>query len=304
MMIVAIVLIAALLAGMVAAYCAVASAYRKAFDYRCTTSTGNSYDIEKFPAMSRQQHTFPTRQGHLLTGYLYESADGGAAKALVVFAHGLGAGGQRGYLPMFDCLIRNGYCVFAYDATGNDESEGEAIGGLPQGYIDMDYAVTYAQGLEETEGLPLVLMGYSWGALSAGNTLNTHPEAAAVVTIAGWNRASDLVMHSNRQKMGDTAAKLMAPFVTLHEFFTYGKYAFSTAMKGFEGSDCGVMILHGELDGTVPIQYGYDIYAEKYADDPRFTFVRYSDRGHVNILPKSDNETMLQIVAFCDKWVG
>lgn len=307
MMITTIVLIAVLLAGMVAGYLAAAAMYKKSFNYRCTTSVSDRYDIEKFPAMTRSRHTFSTRQGHQLVGYLYGSADGAAPKALVVFAHGLGAGGQTGYLPIFDYLVQNGYCVFAYDATGNDESEGEAIGSLIQGYIDMDYATTYAQGLEETAGLPLVLMGYSWGALSAGNTLNTHPEAAAVVTIAGWNRARDLVDAGTRQKLGK-AADLVMPFISLYEFVTYGKYASSTAMKGFERSDCGVMIIHGELDGTVPIELGYDIYAEKYADDPRFTFLRYSDRGHVNILPKSNTgfagELLTQIVAFCDKWVG
>lgn len=307
LMITSIVLAAVLLAGMVAAYLTAASVYKKSFNYRCITSVTDRFDIETFPAMTRSRHTFPTRQGHLLTGYLYGSADGAAPKALVVFAHGLGAGGQSGYLPIFDYLVQGGYCVFAYDATGNDESEGEAIGSLIQGYIDMDYAVTYAQSLEETAGLPLVLMGYSWGALSAGNTLNTHPEAVAVVTIAGWNRARDLVEAGTRKKLGD-AAGLVMPFISLYELVTYGKYASSTAMKGFERSDCGAMIIHGELDGTVPIQYGYDIYAAKYENDPRFTFVRYSDRGHVNILPKSNTgfagELLAQIVAFCDKWVG
>lgn len=303
MMITAIVLIAVLLAGMVAGYLAAAAMYKKSFNYRCTTTASNRYDIESFPTMTASRHTFSTRQGHQLVGYLYGSAEGAAPKALVVFAHGLGAGGQCSYLPIFDYLVQNGYCVFAYDATGNDESEGEAIGSLIQGYIDMDYAATYAQELEETAGLPLILMGYSWGALSAGNTLNTHPEAAAVVTIAGWNRARDLVDDSTRQKLGK-AADLVMPFISLYEFVTYGKYASSTAMKGFERSDCGVMIIHGELDGTVPIELGYDIYAEKYADDPRFTFLRYSDRGHVNILPKKDADMMAQIVAFCDKWVG
>lgn len=306
-MIIAIILAVVLLAGTVAGYLAAAAMYKDAFNYRCTTSSGERHDVGEFPAMTATRHTFPTRQGHMLTGHLYSSADGAAPKALVVFAHGLGAGGQCSYLPIFDYLVRGGYCVFAYDATGNDESEGEAVGSLIQGYIDMDYATTYAQGLEETAGLPLVLMGYSWGALSAGNTVNTHPEAAAVVTIAGWNRARDMVDASVREKVGK-AADLVLPFISLYEFVNYGKYASSTAMKGFARSDCGVMIIHGELDGTVPIQLGYDIYAAKYENDPRFTFVRYSDRGHVNILPKKDTgaegELLAQIVAFCDKWVG
>ena len=306
-MTVAVILTVILLGGMIAGYFVVDSVYRKAFNYRCTTSVSDRYDVEFFPAMTYTRHTFPTRQGHLLTGYLYGSTDGAATKALVVFAHGLGAGGQIGYMPIFDYLVQSGYCVFAYDATGNDESEGEAIGSLIQGYIDMDYAVTCAQSLEETAGLPLVLMGYSWGALSAGNTLNTHPEAVAVVTIAGWNRARDLMEDSIRKKLGDTTSLVM-PFISLYEFVTYGKYASSTAMKGFARSDCGAMIIHGELDSTVPIEYGYDVYAAKYENDPRFTFVRCSDRGHVNILPKNSTgfagELLAQIVDFCDKWVG
>ena len=294
-----------LLLGTVTMYFVSASIYRSTFDYRCTTSPYEAHDIADYPAMERSRHTFPTLQGHTLVGYLYRNTDGAAPKALIVFAHGLGAGGQSGYLDVFDYLVRSGYAVFAYDATGNDESEGNAIGGLPQGFIDMDYATDYAQGLAETQGLPLILMGYSWGGLSAGNTLNTHPEAAAVVTLAGWNRSLNLIEYEGQKVVGD-AVRFMLPFVTLYEFFTYGDYAFSTAMKGFAASDCGVMIVHGERDVTVPPEYGYDLYVETYGDDPRFTFLSYPTRGH-NILTQPgsgmDTDLMAQIVAFCDSHI-
>lgn len=302
-----VVLLAALLVlGMVAMYTLSASIYRDSFDYRCTTSPGNVDNMADFPALTRSRHTFTTLQGHTLVGHFYEAADGAAPKALVVFAHGLGGGGQSGYLEIFDYLVRSGYCVFAYDATGNDESQGEVIGGLPQGFVDMDHAVTYAQNLPETEGLPLVLMGYSWGGLSCTNTLNTHPETAAVVSLAGFNRSRDLIEYEGRQMVGD-AVKLMLPFVTAYEFFTYGDYAFSTAMKGFATSDCGVMIVHGELDVTVPTKYGYDLYYETYADDPRFTFLSYPKRGHEVLTQPGvglDPDLMAQIVDFCDRWVS
>ena len=174
-------------------YLATAYIYRQAFDLRFTTAAEDAYSVEQFPAMTAQRHTFSALQGHTLVGYLYQNADGAEAKALVVFAHGLGAGGQRRYLPIVDYLVRSGYCVFAYDATGNDESGGQAVGGFPQGIADMDYAVTYAQQLEETANLPLILFGYSWGALSAANTLSMHPEAAAVVSVSGCNRSLDLI---------------------------------------------------------------------------------------------------------------
>lgn len=302
----AAILAVLLVLGTAAMYGFSAYIYRDSFNYRCTTSPGNVDDMADFPALTRTRHTFTTLQGHTLVGHFYEAADGAAPKALVVFAHGLGGGGQSGYLEIFDYLVRSGYCVFAYDATGNDESEGEVIGGLPQGFIDMDHAVTYAQTLPETANLPLVLMGYSWGGLSCVNTLNTHPEAHAVVALAGWNRSLDLIEYEGRQMVGD-AVKFMLPFAAAYEFFTYGDYAFSTAMKGFAASDCGVMIVHGQRDITVPPEYGYDTYYETYADDPRFTFLSYPNRGHEVLTQPGvglDTDLMTQIVDFCDRWVN
>ena len=304
--IVALLLVLVLLAGLIAGYIAAAKAYSSKFNYRCTTTASKSFSMDEFPEMERDRHTFATLQGHTLVGYLYRSNTNTQVKGVVVFAHGLGAGGQVGYLSCFDYLTRNGYLVFAYDATGNDESGGDAVGGLPQGYVDMDHAVTYAQSLPETQSLPFILMGYSWGGLSTVNTLNTHPEVKAAVAIAGWNEAIDLVAESVRQS-GNKYADLILPFVKAYEVFHYGpKYAFSTGMKGFAKSDCGVMIIHGELDGTVPISAGYDIYYEKYQNDPRFTFKRYSDRGHTNIFSsgkKLDEALFAEIVTFCDNWV-
>ena len=52
-------------------------------------------------------------------------------------------------MPFIDCFTENGYYVFAYDAQGNDGSEGKSISGLPQGIIDLDNAISYAKSLEE-----------------------------------------------------------------------------------------------------------------------------------------------------------
>lgn len=301
----AIVLIAVLVLGAAALYIAAAKIYRTSFNRRYGSAIPLPGQMEKYPAMTRTRHTFEAMQGHTLVGYLYTDAQGAQSKAMVVFAHGLGEGGQSGYLEIYDYLVRSGYCVFAYDATANDESEGEALGGLPQGIADMDHAVTYAQNLPETVGLPLVLMGYSWGGLSASNTLNTHPEAAATVAMAGWNDATDLVVRKGTEMLG-SKMKLVLPFLRLYERVTYRQYAAGTAMSGFAKSEGGVMIVHGELDGTVPIEYGYDLYYETYAEDARFSFVRYPDRGHLVYKQSGrlDEELMAQVVAFCDKWVS
>ncbi|MBQ3049691.1 MAG: alpha/beta fold hydrolase [Oscillospiraceae bacterium] len=301
--IIAVVLAVLLVVGSAAVYCAAALIYNSNFDERITTTGRKNYDIEDFPSITRERHTFESDKKQTLVGYLYKSADESIEqRGVIVFAHGFGAGGQRGYMDIFEFAANNGYYVFAYDATANDESEGDAVGGLPQGYIDLDHAISYAQTVDEIKDLPFVLMGYSWGALSVTNVLNYHPEVKAVAALAGCNRSMDLIEYEGC-KMAGEKAKLLIPFAALHEFFKYGKYAFSSSLKGFANSDCGIMIVHGDVDMTVPIRYGYDLYYEKYGTDERFEFVKYDDRGH-DIMVKSngklDEELMSRIIAFFD----
>lgn len=292
-----------LAAGAVALYCVAASIYSDNFNCRFTTRGLQAYDIADFPSMTRGRHMFKSNKGQTLVGYLYKSAE---ARGVVVFAHGFGGGGQRGYMDVFEHLTRNGYCVFAYDATANDESEGQAVGGLPQGYIDLDHAISYVQTIDEISELPVVLMGYSWGGLSVTNVLNYHPEVQAVAALSGWNRSMNLIEYRGRQIVGDRI-KLLLPFIAAHEFFKYGEYAFSSSMKGFENTDCGVMIVHGQWDETIPIEYGYNLYYEQYGNDERFEFIKYDNRAHDIFRTSSgklDTELMDRIVAFFDRYTG
>lgn len=301
----AAVLLAALcVGGNVIMYNVAVSIYDGSFAERYDTTEEDAFDIAEFPGMTRERHTFTSYQGQTLVGYLYEPADPAVEeKAVIVFAHGLGGGGQRGYMDIFDYMTSRGYYVFAYDATANDESEGEVVGGLPQGFIDLDYAIDYAYTLEEIADLPFVLMGYSWGGLSVVNVLNDHPEVEAVAALAGWNKSMNLIDYRGQQMVGG-AAKVLLPYAMVYEYVLYGDYSFHTAMKGFEASDCDVMIVHGELDDTIPIGYGYDTYYEKYGDDDRFTFKKYKDRDH-GVLTNDEGEldTVLlgEIAAFFDQ---
>ncbi|MBR5546589.1 MAG: alpha/beta hydrolase [Clostridia bacterium] len=304
--IVLIILAIVLIVSITALYLAARSVYGSRFNIRCTTSKKDAFDIASFETLKRERYTFPTKQGHQLIGYLYEHNDPAQPeKGVIVFAHGFGAGGQNGYMDSFDYLTKQGYYVFAYDATANDESEGAVVGGLPQGYIDLDYAIGCVYGIEKVKDLPLMLMGYSWGALSVTNVLNFRPEVKAVVSLAGCNRSMDLIEYHGCKMVGK-AAKFLIPFAWMHEYLKYGKYACSTAMKGFANSDCRVMIVHGALDQTVPSEYGYDAYYKKYSSDERFVFKKYKYRDH-DLLRENrgkrylDLELMGEIAAFFDQ---
>lgn len=148
-----------------------------------------------------------------------------------------------------DCanyFAQNGYYVFAYDATGNDESEGDAVGGFPQGVIDLEYAISFVEQNEQIPDLPIVLFGHSWGGYNACSVLAYHPEIKAVISCSGFNKSMDVIEAQGKKQVGNAA----------------------------------VLVLHSKDDGTVPIEYGYDIYYEKYKDDSRFEFIELEDRGH------------------------
>ncbi len=44
-----------------------------------------------------------------------------------------------------DYFAKNGNYVFAYDTTAMDKSEGEGLGGVPQGVTDLDHAISYGK---------------------------------------------------------------------------------------------------------------------------------------------------------------
>ena len=99
------------------------SVYNDNFGKRFTTGEVYTFRVEDFDGLSREKYTFTSDKGQVLTGYKYYRSNE-APKGMVVLAHGFGGGGHRAYMNIANYFASNGYLVFAYDATGNDESEG------------------------------------------------------------------------------------------------------------------------------------------------------------------------------------
>ena len=248
------------------------------FGTRFTTYEPLAWSVEDFDGLMRDKYTFESDKGQLLTGYKYYR-DNTETKGLVVLAHGFGGGGHRSYMNIADYFASNGYAVFAYDATGNDESEGEAVGGLPQGLIDLDYALRFVKSEPAFAGLPIMLWGHSWGGYSVGSVLALHPDVKAAVIVAGFNESIDMLACEGRNIAGD-AIDFVLPALADHEEKLFGDYAAMNVLDGLAATDAKVMILHSEDDSMIPIGISYDRYHAAFGDDPRFTFVHFDDRGH------------------------
>ena len=251
--------------------------YEENFNQRFESYEPLSFRVEDFEGLSRTKYEFPSDKGQKLAGYWYSAGEN--QRGIIVIAHGFGGGGHNSYMDVANYFAQHGYYVFAYDATGNDESEGEGVGGVPQGQIDLNYAISFVEESGNFPKLPIGLFGHSWGGYSVCSVLTFHPEVRAVIECSGGNASADLFEGGGKSQAGDLIYTMM-PFINLHEWLHYGKYATNTALDGFEASDAAVMVIHSEDDSVVSIEYGLDKYYEKYKDDPRFVFKRLKDKGH------------------------
>ena len=251
--------------------------YNQTFGERCEERRFESYRVENFEGLQVERCSIVANKGHRLAGFKY-SREGQMPKALLVMVHGL-CGGHKNYMDLCNYFASNGYAVFAYDATGNGESEGKKVGGFAQGLADLDYVLNYVKALPEYKGLPIMLMGHSWGGFCVGNILNFHPDVKAVVAVSGFDTSAVLLKQYTEVNMGK-AATLLMPYLHIYERICWGKYAGTSACAGFANSQAKVMIIQSSDDPTVFASSGYDRYYEKFANDDRFIFKMYSDRGH------------------------
>ena len=279
----------AVIALFVLPFSAMVLLYENTFGKRIYAPERISHSVEEFEGLTRTKHTFSSDKGQQIVGYLYQR-DGVEYKGAAVLAHGFGSGGHRSYLAAVDFLVRNGYITFAYDVTGNDESSGKSVRGLPQGVIDLDHAITYAEGLDEFKGLPVVLFGHSWGGYSVSNVLRYHPEVKAAAVLSGFNRSTDLVESYARKMFGDFVKYLMA-YEGLYERLKFGKYAANTALESFANSSMPVIVVQGSVDNIVPAEYGYDKWYKAYGDSERFEFLWVEGKGHGDVLFESGPST-------------
>ena len=185
------------------------------------------------------------------------------------------------FMAAANYFTSHGYLVFAYDATGNDDSEGESVIGMEQGIIDLSYAISYVEQDPELGQYPIVLYGHSWGAYCVGAVLIDHPEVRAAVAVAGFNRSADWIRYMIDASDTDGSMAVLKQYVEQIEQQKFGKYAAYTALDGFANTQAGIMVIQSRNDRNVPPCLGYDLYLARYGQDARFEFQLFEDRGHM-----------------------
>jgi alpha-beta hydrolase superfamily lysophospholipase len=139
---------------------------------------------------ARGDYEFVDAHGVTITYYVWRAAN---PRGVVQIAHGVGEYALR-YEELAQNLVRAGYSVYADDHRGHGRTglaqwEGDTaklghlgVGGL-RATID---AIRQLTGIarDENSGIPLVLLGHSWGSLMTQTIINEHADSydGAVLT--------------------------------------------------------------------------------------------------------------------------
>ena len=187
--------------------------------------------------------------GQTVRGHVYGA---GNARGLVVFRHGIFSHHQD-YLALITALVDRGWKVFAYDALGCGESDGDTVGGFAQAPLDVRAAVKFADESGMADGLPIMLFGHSWGAYGVAGALDfpdVRERVSACVAMSGFDTPTKIIVES-AGKIAGPFAVTQTPVIDFIGWQDFGSDAGRSAVRAIDGSGLPVLVIHGSADAVV-----------------------------------------------------
>lgn len=144
-----------------------------------------------------QSATFTIENAHGDDVFVYHWAPEGDAKAVVQITHGMQEHAGR-YAQTAEALCKAGYVVYANDQQGHGKTAGslERYGKVdPRGYEGIldDMRRLTERAREENPGLPVFLMGHSWGSFMTQAYCQRWGQELKGAVLSGTNGKNPLV---------------------------------------------------------------------------------------------------------------
>ena len=232
------------------------------------------FSSDDFPGLNKEPLCFKNKHGNLLFGAFYYYPEAREDK-LVIFEHGMGAGGHRAYMREIEMLARRGVKVFSYDRTGCFESEGEHINGFAGSLSDLDDCLNALVALGYCEGCEISIVGHSWGGFSTMNIPAIHPEVKRIVAMSGFMSVKDM------QK--EVIPFILAPF-RRHLFALEEEanpdYVNYNAKDSLSDSDVRALIIHSVDDRIVSAKNHFFKLRTSLSHKPSIEFLLVNGKNH------------------------
>lgn len=221
---------------------------------------------------------FSGASGERLHGWYIRAASIEAEHAAtVIYFHGNGGNiNTVGWLG--ESLAARGFNVLLFDYRGYGRSEGRVTDerGI---YSDADAAYDYVLRERGVSPEKIILYGQSLGTTAAVDLAVREP-CGAVILESGLSSASDM-------------ASLVMPWVPawVHR---YARNHFESAKK-LERVNVPVLVAHGTLDRTIPVEQGYRLYAA--AKEPKRLII-VAGAGHNDLIATGGKEYLDAVADF------
>lgn len=193
-------------------------------------------------------------RGVNLSAHIYTVKPVEECDRVVIFQHGFGAGSSS-YMTEIAHFAHKGYAVVAADAYGCNDSAGEKIIGFYAGAEAVIAAYIAVNGDKRLKDKKIILVGHSWGAYSVACAAE-RVKADGVVAMSGFNAPAQCLCSQLKRlsKAGKKLAPLLHGWFYIINFFKFGVRGNTHAAKALKRSGAKVLIVHGEIDNTVPLK--------------------------------------------------
>ena len=281
----------------------------------------------------RSEATYVDAEGVTMHYFVWKA---GQPKAVVQIVHGLGEHMLR-YEHVAQKLVAAGYTVYGDDhrghgRTGMEQYAGDVsrLGKLGPGGIRATLAGLrqFTALIREREpGLPLAVVGHSWGSVMAQVILNKHPADWDAVVLTGTayrtlRRMRSGNLNAKHKHLGDTGNEWLSRDVAVHHAFADDPLTFfADPAKKFGipdglrllgrpaknlAVDVPVLILIGS-DDPLGGEKSIELLAGAYAKRSRLTDVKaivYPDARHEVFNELNKDEVIGDLIEWLDEHAG
>ncbi|MCR4646543.1 MAG: alpha/beta hydrolase, partial [Oscillospiraceae bacterium] len=121
-----------------------------------------------------------------------------------------------------------------------------------QSALDLDAALRFAEQDERFTGLPVCLLGHSWGGYAVCGVQNFDHDLTAACSISGYAYPLEMLQQGAEYSVGKPLSVVFRPFAWGYNKAMFGSNSNLNAVDGINHSGIPVLVLHGEKDMTVP----------------------------------------------------
>lgn len=284
-------------------------------------------------AVTKQERDFIDPQGVRIHYYVWAAAK---PKAVLQIAHGLGEYAGR-YEELAQALVAAGYSVYADDhrghgRTGVEQHLGQmkhmgrlGPGGLRATIEDVRHLSSIAR--DDNPGLPLAILGHSWGSLMLQMILNQHAADydAAILTGTAYRQAGSMnagQLNAKHKHLGTTGYEWLSRDPAVSQAFLDDPLTFyADVLKLFGvadglrlfgvptkdiGKDIPLLIAIGSED-SLGGEKSVNLLAEKYRDRSKLsdvTVLVYDGARHEIFHETNTDEVTKDLISWLDARVG